>query len=108
MTIAIDRRQLILGGMLGAGALTIPGFANAFTLLQASGFTHSVASGEPSATSLLLWTRYVPANRGEARVSNDTGRRPVRDGTARQKNQRPAQGQGADYHGCRRRPMCRS
>lgn len=68
MTIAIDRRQLILGGMMGAGALAIPGFANAFALLQASGFTHSVASGEPSATSLLLWTRYVPANRGEARV----------------------------------------
>ena len=76
MTIAINRRHLILGGMMGAGALAIPGFANAFALLQASGFTHSVASGEPSATSLLLWTRYVPTDRGAARVKVELSETP--------------------------------
>lgn len=59
MTIRIDRRSLILTGTLGLGAFAIPGFARA-SLLPA-GFTHSVASGEPSQDSVLLWTRYVPA-----------------------------------------------
>ncbi|MEY3466685.1 MAG: hypothetical protein RL603_2285, partial [Pseudomonadota bacterium] len=42
--------------MLGLGALSVPGLAAA---LNTRGFTHGVASGEPTHTSVLLWTRYV-------------------------------------------------
>ncbi|RSY81056.1 alkaline phosphatase [Sphingomonas koreensis] len=61
MTIRIDRRSLILTGTLGLGAYAIPGFAQT---AAAGGFTHNVASGEPGATSMLLWTRY--AGRGDS------------------------------------------
>lgn len=57
MTLSIDRRSLILTGALGLGALAIPGFAQ--TLRLSRGFTHGVASGEPGARSMLLWTRYA-------------------------------------------------
>jgi alkaline phosphatase D len=33
-----------------------------------TGFTHNVASGEPGLDSVLLWTRYVPASGGPAKV----------------------------------------
>lgn len=59
MTFRIDRRALILTGTLGLGAYAVPGFAAQGLNWAAAGFTHSVASGEPSATSMLLWTRYV-------------------------------------------------
>ncbi len=58
MTIRIDRRSLILTGTLGLGAYAIPGFAQG-PIWIVDGFTHSVASGEPGADSVLLWTRYV-------------------------------------------------
>jgi len=51
----ISRRGLFgLAGATAAMAAT-PGSARGF----GSGFTHNVASGEPSASSVLLWTRYV-------------------------------------------------
>ncbi|MCT2401549.1 alkaline phosphatase D family protein [Novosphingobium mangrovi (ex Huang et al. 2023)] len=56
MPIAIDRRLLIKAGAFGLAALSTPGVAQ---ILTARGFTHGVASGEPSARSVLLWTRYV-------------------------------------------------
>ena len=56
MTLKIDRRQLLQTGLLGLGALATPGAAQ---LMTARGFTHDVASGEPSADSVLLWTRYA-------------------------------------------------
>jgi len=60
----IDRRSLVLGAGLGLGALLLPaGGALATGLLGAKGFTHNVASGEPGADSMLLWTRFVPENR---------------------------------------------
>lgn len=62
MTLAIDRRSLLLTGTFGLGAFMLPGFALADTVGGLTGFTHSVASGEPSGDSLLFWTRYVPAN----------------------------------------------
>lgn len=62
MTIRIDRRSLLLTGTLGLGALAVPGFAAAQGVTTARGFTHAVASGEPASDSMLLWTRYVPAN----------------------------------------------
>jgi alkaline phosphatase D len=52
---ALTRRNLF--GLTGAVAAlaTTPLAARSF----GSGFTHAVASGEPSATSVLLWTRFV-------------------------------------------------
>ncbi len=58
----IDRRSVVATGLLGLGALSLPGFARAAGVADLSAFTHSVASGEPSADSVLLWTRYVPAS----------------------------------------------
>lgn len=60
--IRIDRRQLITAASYGIGALMLPaGRAFAQAQLDARGFTHGVASGEPAADSVLLWTRYVGA-----------------------------------------------
>lgn len=67
MTLMIDRRQMIATGALGLGAFALPGFAGAFQG-TGRGFTHNVASGEPSRTSVLLWTRYVPAGGAEAKL----------------------------------------
>lgn len=55
----IDRRLLIRLGTAGLAALALPGAARA---AMAQGFTHGVASGEPSAHSVLLWTRYAAAS----------------------------------------------
>ncbi|MBJ7500517.1 MAG: alkaline phosphatase D family protein [Sphingopyxis sp.] len=55
----IDRRLLIKLGTAGLAALSLPGAAAA---AMAQGFTHGVASGEPGANSVLLWTRYAAAN----------------------------------------------
>jgi len=71
MVLNIDRRRLILGGGLGLGALLLPaGRGLAAELNGARGFTHNVASGEPGQDSMLLWTRYVPAD-GESIVRLD-------------------------------------
>lgn len=81
--IDLRRRSLLKAGAFGAGALAAP--AAAQTLRR--GFTHGVASGEPRAASVLLWTRYVPA-RGDAatlgwEVAEDPGfGRIVRKGDA--------------------------
>ncbi len=61
MTPRIDRRGLIAGGLGLAGLILPAGQALARRMLGATGFTHNVASGEPAADSMLLWTRYVPA-----------------------------------------------
>lgn len=65
---ASTRRQILKTAAFGASALLLPDWARATGLLTASGFTHSVASGEPAAHEVLLWTRYVPTNRGPADV----------------------------------------
>jgi alkaline phosphatase D len=72
MTIAIDRRLLIKASMMGLGAMALPGFA---ALSMAQGFTHGVASGEPSTGSVLLWTRHVSASDTKLRceVAADEG-----------------------------------
>lgn len=56
MTFEIDRRQLMALGTFGLGAASVPAAA---TLAAGTGFTHGVASGEPSENSILLWTRFV-------------------------------------------------
>lgn len=67
--IHIDRRSLIKTAGLGLGALALPGGSAAIAqLIAARGFTHNVASGEPSQYSVLLWTRYVPAGDGGVRL----------------------------------------
>lgn len=66
MTLAIDRRLLLKAGALGLGALASPGAA---LLLQATGFTHNVASGEPRQRSVMLWTRYVPGAGASGRLA---------------------------------------
>jgi len=69
MTFRIDRRTLVLGAGLGLGALALPGGGVlAEGLRGARGFTHCVASGEPAASSMLLWTRYVPATGDAVRL----------------------------------------
>ncbi len=58
----IDRRSLLVTGTLGLGAFAVPGFAQDKSVAALKGFTHSVASGEPASDSMLLWTRFVPAD----------------------------------------------
>ncbi|MGL5837476.1 MAG: alkaline phosphatase D family protein [Sphingorhabdus sp.] len=60
MNSLIDRRLLIKTGLYGLSALGLPGGAFAATeAALTKGFSHGVASGEPSQDSVLLWTRYV-------------------------------------------------
>ncbi|OZA94067.1 MAG: alkaline phosphatase [Erythrobacter sp. 34-65-8] len=58
---ALDRRQLLKGGMIGMGLFAAPLGAQA----PGDGFTHGVASGEPGQNTVLLWTRCV----GEAEIA---------------------------------------
>lgn len=67
----IDRRLLIKLGTAGLGALALPGAAHA---MMAQGFTHGVASGEPGANSVLLWTRYAAAS--DARLTAEVAETP--------------------------------
>lgn len=52
---SLDRRSLIKGGVLGAGLAGMPLAAQ----VPGRGFTHGVASGEPAANGVLVWTRFV-------------------------------------------------
>ena len=77
MPIQIDRRALLITAGLGVGGLILPGGQLAAqTLAFANGFTHNVASGEPGPTSMLLWTRFRPAEGGPARVSVEISESP--------------------------------
>lgn len=69
MTLRIDRRQLIHAAMFGLGALSLPAISS---VLSARGFTHGVASGEPDADSVLLWTRFV--GEGDVRLKVEVAR----------------------------------
>ena len=65
----IGRRQLFATAGFGIAGLILPGgAAMAQALLGLTGFTHNVASGEPAADSVLLWTRFVPSAGGPAKV----------------------------------------
>jgi alkaline phosphatase D len=72
----IDRRSLLMTGTLGLGAFAVPGFAQTATVAAATGFTHSVASGEPATDSMLLWTRYVPADGKPVHVTVEVSTSP--------------------------------
>ena len=56
--LSLDRRTLLAGGALGAGLAAMPLSAQ----VGARGFTHGIASGEPHANGVLLWTRFVGSN----------------------------------------------
>lgn len=79
MTLVLDRRLLLKAGTFGLAALSTPGVAQ---ILTARGFTHGVASGEPAAHSVLLWTRYVGSGETKLRceVSEDETFRKVAGG----------------------------
>ena len=68
----LNRRQLVQLGAFGLGALAIPSISRASF---GTGFTHSVASGEPSQNSVLLWTRFVGTGDTalKAEISEDAG-----------------------------------
>jgi alkaline phosphatase D len=76
MEFTLDRRSLLLTGTLGLGALAIPGFAQTTTVAGRRGFTHAVASGEPASDSMLLWTRYVPADGGAVELKVELSETP--------------------------------
>ena len=76
MEFTVDRRSLLLTGTLGLGAFALPGFAQSLTVAGARGFTHAVASGEPASDSMLLWTRYVPANGGAVELKVELSEKP--------------------------------
>ncbi|MFC0203557.1 alkaline phosphatase D family protein [Novosphingobium soli] len=79
MTLVLDRRLLLKAGTFGLAALSTPGVAQ---ILTARGFTHGVASGEPAARSVLLWTRYVGSGETKLRceVAEDEAFRKVAGG----------------------------
>lgn len=69
MSFIINRRALMATAGFGIGGLMLPGGATmAQALLGLTGFTHNVASGEPSQDSVLLWTRYVSATGAPSKV----------------------------------------
>lgn len=83
---------MALGGF-GLGAAALPAGA---ALAAKRGFSHGVASGEPSASSVLLWTRYVAAQEtrltaelaedadfSQGRISGNVTADPERDFTAK-------------------------
>jgi alkaline phosphatase D len=65
----LDRRRFLISGAVGASTLALPAWAQ-----FGRGFTHGVASGEPSATSVLLWTRHVAS--GENRLNVEVAETP--------------------------------
>ena len=60
---AVDRRTFVRGGLAGIGFLSLPGAALG---AMGTGFTHGVASGEPGADRVLLWTRFAGTGDGAA------------------------------------------
>lgn len=74
--IIIDRRSLLVTGTLGIAGLALPGFAQTPNVAALRGFTHSVASGEPGPDTMLLWTRYVPADGGTAELKVEVAETP--------------------------------
>lgn len=72
---SLDRRQMIGTGLALGAAATAPEGAVAAT----SPFQHGVASGEPTANSMLLWTRLTGVGEAGGRwsIASDPGMRNV-------------------------------
>jgi alkaline phosphatase D len=67
----LDRRRFLVTGaaVAGTAAFALPAWAQ-----FGQGFTHGIASGEPSQRSVLLWTRYV--GRGDSRLTAEVSETP--------------------------------
>lgn len=83
----LHRRQ-----MLALGAAALPSIAQAAPArgsgLPRGAFTHGVASGDPTSTSIILWTRFVPSGAPSATLrweiaEDETFRRVARSGRTR-------------------------
>lgn len=61
----VDLRRLLTAS---PAALLVAGFPGRAFAQDNSGFTHGVASGEPSQTSIVLWTRYLATSPVRLRV----------------------------------------
>ena len=57
---ALNRRQLLKGMSASLGLLALRGFQ--VQAAASSHFTHGVASGDPLADRVILWTRLIPGN----------------------------------------------
>ncbi len=78
----LSRRSLLLGASLAA--TPIPAWARE---LSAGAFTHGVASGDPTQTSVIIWTRFAPAAGADGRIAweiseQEDFRRVARRGSA--------------------------
>ena len=65
MAFPVDRRRLLTAS---PAALLVAGLPGRAFAQDNSGFTHGVASGEPSQTSIVLWTRYLATSPVRLRV----------------------------------------
>lgn len=70
-----DRRAVVRLGLGGAALAGMPARLRA-QMLPARGFTHSVASGDPGATDVLLWTRFVGAGDVDAPLRAEVAEDP--------------------------------
>lgn len=58
----VTSRRAVLGGLVLLPQLLVPLNVFGSTTDPLTGFTHSVASGDPQDDSVVLWTRYVPTD----------------------------------------------
>jgi alkaline phosphatase D len=70
MITSLTRRTVLEGGLATLGLLALPLSARA----DAPRFTHGVASGDPKQRHVRLWTRYLPADGGPARLRVEVAR----------------------------------
>ena len=61
MAYQLNRRRLMQGAGASLGAIALRGFVVAEE--GAAHFTHGVASGDPLADRVILWTRVVPGDK---------------------------------------------
>lgn len=66
MSFSVNRRRLMQGAGATLGALSLRGFVVAQS--EAAYFTHGVASGDPLADRVILWTRILPGSGQNERI----------------------------------------
>ena len=64
MPFSVNRRRLMQGAGATLGALSLRGFVVAQS--EPVYFTHGVASGDPLADRVILWTRVLPPGSGQS------------------------------------------
>lgn len=73
MSILLNRRTILQAAALLPGLSLLP---SALLAAPVRGFTHSVASGDPKQDQVVLWTRYVAADGGEAALRVEVAEDP--------------------------------